>query len=214
MDKTCNIDVNQIKSFIKDCRAVLEIGFGKGMFLIRSALKFPNKRFIGIESSKKLTEYVSNRINKRNLKNVMIINTPVEELFKSTASSVTFKEIYILHPDPWPKSRHAKRRTLTIGFFAAIAQYLHKEGWLYIATDYDDYFEEISENLKACKKFDFEKYPFENVPITNFSIKFTSPDKRIHSILAVHKNYKGVPKEEIEDILFTRVKDPLGGGII
>ncbi|MCL2331015.1 MAG: hypothetical protein FWC61_00530 [Proteobacteria bacterium] len=64
-----------------------------------------------------------------------------------------YNKIYILHPDPWPKARHEKRRLLSAEFLNALADHLTPRGQIIIGTDHADYFEWVSNNVKNanCK---------------------------------------------------------------
>jgi tRNA (guanine-N7-)-methyltransferase len=71
----------------------------------------------------------------------------------STLQNVNFvfNKIYILHPDPWPKTRHEKRRLLSAGFLNELANHLTPDGQIIIGTDHADYFEWTLNEIKDSK---------------------------------------------------------------
>ena len=131
----------------------LEIGFGDGIFLFDQALNNLEEAFIGIEVFESGLTNTYKKIKKSNLKNLKLINGDVIEILSTNKSKNLFDLIIILFPDPWPKSKHKKRRLLKSDFFIVLQSLLKKDGKIIIKTDWQDYAEEIRETLN---KLDYQ----------------------------------------------------------
>lgn len=131
----------------------LEIGFGDGIFLFDQALNNLDEAFIGIEVFESGLTNTYKKIKKSNLKNLKLINGDVIQILSTNKSKNLFDLIIILFPDPWPKSKHKKRRLLKSNFFIVLQSLLKKDGKIIIKTDWQDYAEEIRETLN---KLDYQ----------------------------------------------------------
>ena len=116
----------------------LEIGFGDGIFLFDQALNNLDESFIGIEVFESGLTNTYKKIKKSNLKNLKIINGDVIQILSTNKSKNLFDLIIILFPDPWPKSKHKKRRLLKSDFFIVLQSLLKKDGKIIIKTDWQD----------------------------------------------------------------------------
>src|SRR5437763_5683964 len=81
---------------------VLEIGSGKGRFLISSAIEQPEVNFIGIEKSLHYHRVIDERVQKRHLTNVRLINHDAFLVVRDMLPGASLREIHIYFPDPWP----------------------------------------------------------------------------------------------------------------
>jgi len=151
-----------------DCKTILEIGFGAGEHLMELSLAHPDKIIIGaepfvngvasllshitiIENEKLKIENYSDLI-KSEFKNIRIWADDVRKILNSQFSIInSFAEIWILHPDPWPKSRHEKRRLLSAEFLNLLAGYLEQDGKIIIGTDHLAHYDWILEQVKQTK---------------------------------------------------------------
>ena len=134
----------------------LEIGFGDGKYLSEQALNNPKQSFIGIEVFESGLANTYKKIEKFNITNLKLIQGDVAQIFSKNNSKNLFDLITIFFPDPWPKSKHKKRRLLKKNFFLILQSLLKKEGKIIIKTDWQDYAEEIIETLKDLK-FNFDQ---------------------------------------------------------
>jgi len=118
----------------------LEIGFGSGEHLAARADLLPDHGFIGCEPFVNGVATALGHIRDRHLANVRIHgNDALDVLRRLPDGSLSF--VYLLHPDPWPKARHAKRRMVNDGPLDLIAAKLKPGGELRIATDHPVYLE-------------------------------------------------------------------------
>lgn len=127
----------------------IEIGFGKGMFLLAAAQQHPDKNFLGIEIERALQLYVANRLAKRALTNVRLACADAREFFRDCIGAAAIAAIYAFFPDPWWKTRHRKRRLFTPEFAAACARVLAPGGALHVVSDVPEYFAEIDRLVAA-----------------------------------------------------------------
>ena len=151
---TNNTSTN-LKSYFdsKQHGVVIEIGFGDGTVLIESALKNPNKNFIGIEVYDSGLGQCLNEINKHKIKNIRLIYGDAVEVFEQFITKKSVEKINILFPDPWPKKRHHKRRLINKRFLALLSKSLINKGIINISTDWEDYAQQIELTFKESNQF-------------------------------------------------------------
>ena len=157
---------------------ILEIGFGAGEHVRELAATHPDKIIIGAEPFMNgvasllsaITDEKSNRVLDK-YKNIRIWADDVRDFLRQTKSK--FEQIWVLHPDPWPKARHEKRRLLSAEFLNTLSKYLSDNGEIVIGTDHWEYFDWILEQIKK----------------TNLSA--TIPDMEIIQTRYQHKNKAG-----------------------
>ncbi len=117
----------------------IEIGCGNGHFLSEYGSRVPGTRLIGIEIKKKRCLKAREKAEKRGLANVTIVHECAEEYLRGVpAGSVGAFHIYF--PDPWPKSRHRKRRFFTMESLRMMHALLASGGRLFFGTDFFDYY--------------------------------------------------------------------------
>lgn len=129
-------------------KLILEIGFGNGEHLRDLALRHPDSIIIGAEPFMNgvaaLLSAITNESTNEILdeyKNIRIWPDDIRKFF--TDSNLLFDEIWVLHPDPWPKARHEKRRLLNAEFLKLLGTQLSKNGQIIIGTDHYEYFDWI-----------------------------------------------------------------------
>lgn len=126
---------------------ILEIGFGAGEHVRKLALENPDKIIIGAEPfvngvaslMSAITDHGNNILPE--YKNIRIWPDDVRALLREC--DIMFDCIWILHPDPWPKAKHEKRRLLQTNFIKTLAQRLAPGGEIIIGTDHWEYFDWI-----------------------------------------------------------------------
>lgn len=132
---------------------ILEIGFGSGEYLRRLATENPNCIIIGAETfingiASLLSAITDKKTNKilPEYKNIRIFPGDVRNFLHET--TLSFNQIWILYPDPWPKARHEKRRLLNSNFLNLLSEKLSKKGQIIIGTDHFEYFDWIINQVK------------------------------------------------------------------
>jgi tRNA (guanine-N7-)-methyltransferase len=116
----------------------LEIGFGGGEHLIAEALGFPETGFIGCEPYVNGMAKILSAIEAHNIGNIKLFAGDAAELL-AWAPPQSLDRIDLIHPDPWPKRRHWKRRFVQDVNVAAMARALKPSGEFRFVCDIDDY---------------------------------------------------------------------------
>jgi len=124
-------------------RLVVEIGFGRGEFLVDLAERRPETAIVGIEVSHKRAHKMARRLARLELGNVRLLAERAERAVEELFAPGSVAEFWINFSDPWPKKRHHKRRLIQRGFVADLARRLAPGGELQIATDDPGYAEWI-----------------------------------------------------------------------
>jgi tRNA (guanine-N7-)-methyltransferase len=127
-------------------RLVVEIGFGRGEFLMQLAGSDPHASHLGIEHSFKRVLKMARRLARSSLANVRLVEAPAERVVPETLAPASVEAFWINFPDPWPKKRHHRRRLVTPAFVAELARRLAPGGELHLATDDVAY----AEVMDAC----------------------------------------------------------------
>lgn len=121
----------------------IEIGTGKGTFLLNQAKAYPADNFLGIEWARKYYRYAVDRIGRWGLTNVRLIRTDAAVFLADFIPDISVECFHIYFPDPWPKKRHHKRRFICPANLELMIRCLKTDGQLKIATDHADYFQVI-----------------------------------------------------------------------
>jgi tRNA (guanine-N7-)-methyltransferase len=129
---------------------VVEIGFGRGEFLLGLAEQCPQQAFVGIERSYKRTLKMARRLARRELVNVALVEAAAEDVLRDALEDASVACFWVNFPDPWPKKRHAKRRLVQSETLEWIARRLVPGGLLRLATDDPGYAAWIDAHLSAC----------------------------------------------------------------
>jgi tRNA (guanine-N7-)-methyltransferase len=116
----------------------LEIGFGGGEHLVAEAPAFPRVGFIGCEPYVNGMAKILAQIEAHNIGNVRLFAGDAAELL-AWAPPRSLRRIDLIHPDPWPKRRHWKRRFVQDATIAAMARVLKPQGEFRFVSDIDDY---------------------------------------------------------------------------
>lgn len=144
----------KLKKFIDDNKEIdIEIGFGKGSFIINKALMYKNINFIGYEIKKKFVDYVEKIIKNKNISNVYVEKNYAEKAIPKQIPDYRVRNIYINFPDPWWKSRHKKRRILQKKLIDVFYNSLKINGRIYIRTDVEEYAKNIDNIFKLDERF-------------------------------------------------------------
>ncbi|MBO7560020.1 MAG: tRNA (guanosine(46)-N7)-methyltransferase TrmB [Alphaproteobacteria bacterium] len=131
---------------------ILEIGFGAGEHLRELTIANPTKTILGAEPFVNGVASLMSAITDSNnqilpeFQRIRVFPDDVRLILNS--HKFNFAEIWILHPDPWPKARHEKRRLLNADFLNLLSKHLASNGKIIIGTDHWEYYDWILEQVK------------------------------------------------------------------
>lgn len=128
---------------------ILEIGFGMGEGLAETAAAYPDTDFIGVEVHTPGVGALLKQIGERGLHNVQVIQHDAVEVLERMVAPVSLAGVRIFFPDPWHKKRHHKRRLIQPPLVALLASRLAPGGFIHLATDWQDYAEQMLAVLSA-----------------------------------------------------------------
>jgi tRNA (guanine-N7-)-methyltransferase len=127
----------------------LEIGMGKATFLMEQAKARPDVNFLGIEWARWFWRYASDRLRRSGAKNARTIRAEASFFLREFIADATISVVHIYFPDPWPKTRHHRRRLIQPPFLLDARRVLIPGGRVQIVTDHKDYFEQIEKVVRA-----------------------------------------------------------------
>ena len=126
---------------------ILDIGSGSGENALFLSDTYPDSKIITCELFYDGNVNLVKQIKKNKITNISLFYGNVLEFLDHAEPLLTFDEIWILFPDPWPKIRHHKRRLISNFFLEKIYKYLRHSGKLMIATDSQSYIQSIIKNI-------------------------------------------------------------------
>jgi tRNA (guanine-N7-)-methyltransferase len=173
--------------FGRDGRVEVEIGIGKGRFLLAAAEARPDVLHLGVEWANEFLRIAEARAEKRALENVRFARVDAGDLVRRAVPDASVAAYYVFYPDPWPKKRHHKRRFLQPANVDALARTLVPGGGLHVATDHEEYWAVIEPLLNGHPAFGREAsfggsdFPLPlDAPLTNFEAKYEIEGRRRH----------------------------------
>lgn len=170
----------------------LELGCGRGDFIIKVASQNPNKNYIAIDLKDEVLVYVLRKVQEAELENIRII--PLQIAFiEDVFSENEIGRIYINFCNPWPKDRHNKRRLTHTKFLTKYKKFIKPNTEIWFKTDNVDLFDASIEYFKD-NGFKIEYYTYdlhnsdfhENI-VTEYESKFVSLGMKIMFLKAVLK---------------------------
>jgi len=141
----CDLDA----AFGRAAPKVLEIGFGMGEGLAETAAAHPESDYLGVEVHTPSVGALLKQIGERGLANVRVIQHDAVEVLENMIAPASLAGVRIFFPDPWHKKRHHKRRLIQPPLVALLASRLASGGYLHLATDWQDYAEQMLAVLSA-----------------------------------------------------------------
>lgn len=171
----------------------IEIGMGKGKFLMGMAKNHPDINYIGIEKYTSVLLRATEKYDTeefcelQNVKFIRMDATELEEVFQPGE----IQKIYLNFSDPWPKSRHAKRRLTSVDFLARYIKVLPEKGWVEFKTDntalFDFSLEQAEEAGWQMIAYTYDLHNNEEMNLgnvmTEYEEKFSSKGQPIHKMI-------------------------------
>ena len=179
------LDLQGLSSFKKPY--YLEIGSGKGQFLVDMAKKFPELFFIGVERNVTCCGFTAKKLVEEKIENAKLMYINAEVLMNEIKDN-SLEGIFLNFSDPWPKKRHHKRRLTAMSYLNNYYRVLKSGARLVIKTDNPDLFAFTLENLEnskfkvISKTDDYQDYD-EFDTMTEYEQSFRDEGVAIHRII-------------------------------
>ena len=137
------------ETFEREAPTILEIGFGMGETTEKIALARPGDNFLGVEVFNAGVGALLKRIEASSLNNIRIIQHDAVEVLRDMLAPQSLAGVHIYFPDPWPKTRHHKRRLIQPPLIELLASRLAPGAYIHCATDWQHYAEQMLTVLSA-----------------------------------------------------------------
>lgn len=169
-------------------RIEVEVGCGKGRFLLDRAATHPEDSFVGLEFARAYLLTIEERTHRRGLSNVRLARAEGRQFFWESIPDASIHAFHLLYPDPWPKKRHHRRRLIQHEFLEDLRRVLLPGGEINLATDHAGYFEWMVLHFEVWKAtFVMEprviQTPEERagfVGRTNYEVKFLAEGRPLY----------------------------------
>jgi len=145
-------------------KKIIEIGFGMGDTTAEIAENLNKSNFIAIDVHSPGVGNLLNKIKEKELQNLKIIQHDAVEVLEKMIINKSLDAIHIFFPDPWHKKRHNKRRLIQKPFLELISKKLKKDGYIHIATDWEDYANWVIEIFNKNKMYKIKNSDFSKKP--------------------------------------------------
>src|SRR5579863_81134 len=166
--------------FGREAPLELEIGAGRGDFILERAAAAPERNFLAIELAATVAHLMAVRAGRRGLSNLRVIRMDARPLVHLMLAAGSVSACHIYFPDPWPKDRQAKHRLFTPDFARGLVRVLAPDAPLYVATDVQNYARVIFLTLEAVG-FIRTGSTVPGAPLTGFARKFIEEGRPIYA---------------------------------
>ncbi len=159
----------------------VEVGFGKGRYLLASALEQPSRRFLGVELVSKYYRMLRDRARRDGASNLLLVRGEALYLLSAVLPRAFASRLHVYFPDPWPKSRHHKRRLFDPETLDLVLGVLRPGGELCFATDFIEYGQRVGEILDGYPGLSVEtlQAPWPDGARTNYEAKYMDEGRPI-----------------------------------
>lgn len=151
-----NVDVSQHLGFVEELQSPfdpqslfsrpadleIEVGSGKGLFVLSESEKSPDRNFLGNEVSRKYCRYAAYRLAQNDRTNAQMLSGDGLRMFREFLPDACAVAVHVYFPDPWWKTRHRERRVMQPEFIRDIDRVLKPDGIFHFWTDVEEYFHE------------------------------------------------------------------------
>ena len=173
------------QTFGNDRPIEVDLGCGKGRFLVERARTHADTNLLGIDRMLRRIRKIDNRVRRLGYPNVRLLRIEAYYAVAFLMPPEAIQTYYIFFPDPWPKQRHQDHRLFNPRFVDALVRTLVPGGAVHVATDHQPYFEAIRDILRAearleeippfqpteAERTDFELWYLERSPIGRCSFR-------------------------------------------
>lgn len=175
------------KIFNNDNLIHLEIGMGKGNFILNMAKQFPDINFIGIERNRTILAKAVKKIEKEGIENIRVMSNDADEL-ENIFDSGELDKLYLNFSDPWPKNKHYKRRLTYREYLNKYSNILKQGALIEFKTDNQLLFEftilEVCNTSRTMEYISLDLHNAEEFNImTEYEEKFSKKGNRIYKLV-------------------------------
>ena len=167
--------------FEQDQPIEIDLGCGKGSFLLWAANTDPHRNFLGVERLLRRLRRVDRKAVRSGLNNVRLVRLEAGYLVSKLIPDGSVSTYHILFPDPWPKWRHQARRLISPDFLAELHRTMTADGAVNCATDHEEYFEWIQRAFQESSRFaETEPTVLPPEARTDFEKEFVAAGKQVY----------------------------------
>lgn len=166
--------------FGREAPLELELGAGRGDFIIERAAMMPERDFLAVELAAPVAQLMAMRAARRNLTNLRVLRMNARPLIHLMLQARSVSACHIYFPDPWPKERHSKNRLVTAALVGGLRRVLVCGAPVFAATDVADYAHVIFRLLEAAG-FARTAVPVPGASSTGFARKFIEQGHKIYA---------------------------------
>lgn len=172
----------------------IELGSGKGTFLVQQAARQLDTNFLGIEWSAPFFRFAADRLRRHSLENTRMMHGDGSEFITFWCADQVANVIHLYFLDPWPKARHHKRRVVQEQTMRHFHRVLKPGGLVHLVTDHDQLWDWYQQHVEAASDlFDVRAFDppvsaeSDEVIGTNFERKYREEGRSIHSATLVRR---------------------------
>jgi tRNA (guanine-N7-)-methyltransferase len=158
----------------------LELGAGRGDFIIERAAAMPERNFLAVELAASVAQLMALRAAQCKLINLRVLRMDARPLIHLMLEPRSVVACHVYFPDPWPKERHSKHRLFAPELARGLRRVLAEGAMLYIATDVEDYARKIFMAVEAAS-FIRVNEPVPGATRSGFARKFVEEGRQIHA---------------------------------
>jgi len=183
-----NQKLDLVKVFPKAEKIIMEIGFGMGETMAIMAVASPQNGYVAVDLHPPGIGKLLSRIQEQKITNIKVIEEDVHVVLPYMIGDQSLDGVHLYFPDPWPKSKHHKRRIVTPQFLELIASKLKPGGYFHLATDWVPYAEAMQRVFSSSTQFSggvIEKPDWR--PVTRFEGQGLDKDHRVTDLFYFRK---------------------------
>ena len=170
-------------------KMIMEIGFGMGEATAIMATQSPENAYLAVDLHPPGIGKLLSRIQELGITNIKVIEDDVHVVLPYMIENESLDGVHLYFPDPWPKSKHHKRRIVTPAFLELIASKLKPGGYFHLATDWFPYAEAMQIVFSTSTQFSggvIDKPDWR--PVTRFEGQGIDKDHRVTDLLYLRKD--------------------------
>lgn len=154
----------------------LEIGAGRGDFIVQYAMAHPDVNLLAVERKLVVLRKIVTKVQRAKLEHVQVLNVEVRHFLSEYIRPASLHAVHVYFPDPWPKKRHAHRRLMVHSEnIDLIVRCIEPAGYLHFRTDVPDYFEIALKQIHARADLEQIEPPSELLSVhTGYEMRFHS----------------------------------------